>query len=230
MSLKEYLQKAYKEVRLTSEDDLGTFRLLEGTLSPERENLILVYGGSFNPPHKGHIDVILSGLRPELGAVALVILPSEDFHLRYKLTSSYPEFFLSRKRRAELLNAIDLIPKSKVWVWSNTWYPFKPFTEALVRLAKADGFKVAFSHMIGPDNLDVEDALDNYPYRFPRMLISNKARHVSSSFGSDGKPVKWKGFGDWSRNEVNSARANGISEYCLMWLRSCAMLLKPASR
>jgi hypothetical protein len=200
MSLKHYMRMAYKEARLTSEADLSTVQHLDGTLQSDHENLVLVYGGSFNPPHRGHLDVLLSGLRPEVAAIAIVILPSEDYHLRHKVANTHPAFFLQQKRRADILSAIPSIPKAnKVWVWTNTWYPFKPFTEALVRLTRADGFKLAFSHLIGPDNLSLRDPLAIFPYELPRILVTNKARHVAAQFLPGGKPAIWDGFGDWSR-------------------------------
>lgn len=199
MSLQHYLQMAYKEVHLTSEAELSMMQHLNGTLQSDRENLILVYGGSFNPPHRGHIDVLLSGLRPEIAAVAIVILPSEDFHLRNKVANSHPDFFLHQKRRADIWNAIPSIPRARVWVWTSTWYPFKPFTEALVRSTKADGFNLAFSHLIGPDNLNPRDPLMILPYELPRVLVTNKARQVAAQFLPDGKPAMWNGFGEWSR-------------------------------
>lgn len=199
MSLKHHLQMAYKEVGLTSEDAFRSIEALEATLQSNSENLLLVYGGSFNPPHRGHIDVILSGLRPEVAAVAIVILPSEDWHLRDKVSKSYPDFFLSQKRRADLLGAISSIPKARVWVWPATWYPFKPFCQALFRSAKASGFRLAFARLVGPDNLDPEDPLNIMPYALPGVLVTDRARNVATHFLPDGKPVIWNGFGQWSR-------------------------------
>ncbi|KAE9962990.1 hypothetical protein EG327_001737, partial [Venturia inaequalis] len=79
MSLKHYLRMAQKEVHLTGKAELDSVQHLDVNLQYERNNLILVYGGSFNPPHRGHIDVLLSGLRPEVGALAIVVLPCEDY-------------------------------------------------------------------------------------------------------------------------------------------------------
>lgn len=199
MSLKQYLHKAYKEARLTTEVDLSPIQHLTGNLQMDCDNLILVYGGSFNPPHRGHIDVLLSGLRPEVAAVGIVVLPSEDFHLRNKVAKSHPGFFLHMKRRADIWDAIPSIPKDRVWVWTSTWYPFKTVIDALVRLTNADGFKVSFSNMIGPDNLNLEDPLNILPYKFDTVLVTNKARNVASQFLSDGRLGKWDGFGEWTR-------------------------------
>lgn len=188
---------AYQEVRLTSQADLEACERLEGILQPDRENLILVYGGSFNPPHQGHLHVLLSGLTSEVAAVAIVVLPSEDFHLRHKVANSHPEFFLHMQRRADIWNNIPSIPKSKIWVWTSTWYPFKPFTDTMVRMAEKDGFKLTFSHLIGPDNVNPKNPLSIYPYQLPTVLVTNKARHVASHFDSDGRPTIWEGFGNW---------------------------------
>lgn len=217
MSLQVYLKHAYKEVRLALDSLLSSVDRIDGTLQPGRDNLILVYGGSFNPPHRGHVDVLLSALRFEVSPIAIVVLPSEDFHLRNKVAESHPEFFLSRERRADLWNAMPTIPKDKVWVWPSTWYPFLPFTEAVVRLAKNDGFNVAFSHLIGPDNLNRLDPLMNLPYRLPRILVSSKARHVPTHFTADGRPKLWTNFGDWSR--VNST--GKFPKWCFMAACAC---------
>lgn len=199
MSVQRYLKAAYKQVRLASDDLLSSVDGIDGQLQPGRDNLILVYGGSFNPPHRGHLDVLLSGLRPEVSPVAVVVLPSENFHLRHKLAGKEANFFLNRQRRADLWNAIPSLPKNIVWVWPSTWYPFLPFTEAVVRLAKDDGFRIAFCHLIGPDNLNPHDPLMNLPYRLPRILVTNRARHVAAQFDADGSPKTWTNFGKWSR-------------------------------
>ncbi|KAH8664408.1 hypothetical protein BX600DRAFT_498193 [Xylariales sp. PMI_506] len=51
--------------------------------------------------------------------------------------------------------------------------------------------------MIGSDNLRLQEPLLNPPFSFSSILVTNKARHVRSHFLSNGRPVPWKGFGDW---------------------------------
>ncbi|KAI7763807.1 hypothetical protein LZL87_012705 [Fusarium oxysporum] len=221
MSLRPYLEAAYKEVRLSTEVALSPLQHLNCHLKKGQDNLILVYGGSFNPPHRGHLDVLLSALHPVVNAVAMVVLPSEDFHLRHKLANSHPEFFMSRKTRAALWAEMPQVPKDKVWIWSETWYPFFTFMEAAQRFCEADGYKIVFSHLIGPDNLNRADALDNLPYRLPRILVTNKARHVTSQFLPNGQPTKWKGFGEWSPQTVTCDGQEGqpeeVAEEATLW-------------
>lgn len=198
MSLQHYLRKAYEAALLSSDDMTSTVRDITGTLQRDGENLVLVYGGSFNPPHRGHLDILSALLHPKLAALAVVILPSEDFHLRHKMTNSHPGFFLRQKRRADIWEALPQVPRDKVWVWRSTWYPFEPFTEALVRLTRQDGFKLVLSHVIGPDILNTGDPLSmDIPCALPRMLVTNRGRNVSGQFLSDGRPVRWAGFKDW---------------------------------
>ncbi|KAF5546724.1 Rossmann-like alpha beta alpha sandwich fold [Fusarium napiforme] len=195
MSLRPYLESTYREVRFSTDTALHPLQKLDCHLKKGQDNLILVYGGSFNPPHRGHLDVLLSALHPVINAVVVVVLPSEDFHLRHKLKDSHPEFF--RKPRAALWAEMPQVPRSRVWIWSETWYPIFTFMEAAQRLCEADSNKIVFSHLIVPDNLNRADALNNLPYRLPRLLVNNKAQHVPSQFLPNGQPTKWKGFGEW---------------------------------
>lgn len=203
MSLKTLLLEAYREVHLSWDAILETVRNLNVTLQPGRENLILVYNGTFNPPHKGHVDVLLSGLRPEADAAAVVILPCEDYLLQNKLGNDAKTFKLQLDRRADVLEAIPGIPKDRVWVWRSTYHPFQKMVQALQRIAQAAGLTVAFSHMIGPDNLRLADPLAILPYFAPRLLVTNKARHVPAHFLPSGIPVNWVGFGQWSCNHYS---------------------------
>ncbi|KAL6922873.1 hypothetical protein ACHAPO_010595 [Fusarium lateritium] len=222
MSLRSYLEAAYRDIRLSTETALKPLQKLDCRLQKGQDNLILVYGGSFNPPHRGHLDVLLSALHPVVNAVAAVVLPSEDFHLRHKLANSHPDFFMSRKTRAALWAEIPQVPKDKVWIWSETWYPFLTFMEAAQRLCEADGYKVIFSHLIGPDNLNRADALNNLPYRLPRILVTNKARYEPSQFLPNGQPTKWKGFGEWCQRKVTCDGLNGqaeeLAEEVALWI------------
>ncbi|CEI41870.1 hypothetical protein FVEN_g3804 [Fusarium venenatum] len=212
MSLRPYFEAAFREVRLSTETALNPLQKLDCHLKKGQDNLILVYGGSFNPPHRGHLDVLLSALHPLVNAVAVVVLPSEDFHLRHKLANSHPEFFMSRKTRAALWAEMPQVPKDNVWIWSETWYPFLTFMEAAHRLCETDGYKIVFSHLIGPDNLNRADALNNLPYRLPRILVTNKARHEPSQFLPSGQPTTWKGFGEWIPQKMTFDGKNGQPE------------------
>jgi len=197
--LKVYLQKAYEEVGLASDAEGTTIQDLAAELKSNAENLILVYSGAFNPPHQGHVDVIRSGLRLDLAAVAIVILPSDDQYAKDKVVGKHPYFFLNQRRRADIWQASALFPKTRVWVWRNTKPLFYSFAESLLRLTKTDSYKLEFGRLDGPDNLNIQNPFA-YVYRegFRRMVVTNKARHLQSHFGPDNKPLKWNGCGDWS--------------------------------
>ena len=60
-------------------------------LDRSRANVILVYYGSFNPPHRGHLAVLWHAyyqLAKELNIVAAVIRPFHDDRVRFKYRDS----------------------------------------------------------------------------------------------------------------------------------------------
>lgn len=207
--LKTHLLQALYAHQLELQVDPSNIAMLEGVLQESRDNLVLVYAGSFNPPHRGHLDMLLSGLREEIGAVAVVVVPNEDYYVRSKVTEAYP-FFLPQRRRADLWNAVSVVPKTKVLVWSAAWRPFELVTQSVVNSTQEAGFSVTFCHIAGPDNLNREDPLSIGPCYLPALLVSDRARMDASHFDCSGRPLPWTGFEQWRIGKWWSLFANGI--------------------
>lgn len=87
-------------------------------LDPSRTNVILVYHGSFNPPHRGHLAVLWHAyhqLAQDLNIIAAIIRPSQDDRLRFKYRNlEIKPFALALSDRALLWEADPHFPP---WAW-----------------------------------------------------------------------------------------------------------------
>ncbi|KAL7931306.1 hypothetical protein V8C35DRAFT_310065 [Trichoderma chlorosporum] len=200
--LKHYLQAAYKEFFANSEVQTDAFQQLTTELHRENDNILLVYSGAFNPPHPGHVEALLSGLKLEtlrLTTVGIVIVPCTDEYVKSKLIDGQPYVFLSEARRADIWDAIPSIPKTTVWVWRGAAEQFKPFTQTLIRSVEADGLTLSIALFCGPDNINLQSPFSkDLFYDFDHIVVTNKARHLSTHFHSNGTPVRWGDSEEWT--------------------------------
>src|SRR5271156_2536330 len=92
-------------------DDSRKARLRSGSdkrgiplLSKDKVNRVLIYPGSFNPPHVGHLSVLRHAFEssPDLNIVAGVVVPAIVEQIGEKNYRSRRHLVLSREQRSEL--------------------------------------------------------------------------------------------------------------------------------
>ena len=172
-------------------------------LLKSRTNRILLYCGSFNPPHRGHLHLLKHAFMrgtPLMNVIAAIILPRSDESVAQKVNKEDGRFMLGIDER-RLLWEQDVCFPPWAWVYNRTSThtpSFTIFLQRLTNVAKKDGFRIEFVPLYGagfgePSN--PPDAL----YGCEAMILCDAARPADFQRSSgrlrdfDGC-TRWKGY------------------------------------
>jgi Cytidylyltransferase-like len=194
----QYFHSVYPDksskARLRSSSDKREIPLL----SKNRVNRVLVYPGSFNPPHVGHLSVLRHAFEssPDLNIVAGIIRPMPVEHIKGKNFQSGRCLVLSEKQRLELWKRDVRFP---AWAFA---LKSTELREEIANAAKKDGYEILYIGLGGPDIWDFRSPYRHVCRRYAKNLISNAARRASF-LGPDGVPQPFNGYTTWQRLELD---------------------------
>ena len=197
----QYFHSAYpnysRNARLRSGSDKRGIPLL----SKDNVNRVLLYPGSFNPPHVGHLSVLRHAFdsSPDLNIVAGIVLQMAVEHIEEKNYRSGRRLVLSLEQRSELWKRDARFP---AWALAPSCKSSVELREKIANAAKKDGYEILYVNLSGPDIWNF-----NWPHRHvheacTEHLISNAAR--SAPFlRPDGVPQPIKSYTTWQRLELD---------------------------
>jgi hypothetical protein len=120
-------------------------------LRSERTNRILLYPGSFNPPHHGHLELLHHVFaRSGCDIVAAILIPLDDNRLIRKCRAVGEDLILFKKQRVELWRG-KYWPHDWLWVYDRTEQEWEEFRCLLTNRTIDNGFDVSFILLCGPD-------------------------------------------------------------------------------
>src|SRR5271154_4876479 len=195
----QYFHSVYpndsRKARLRSGSDKRGIPLL----SKDRVNRVLIYPGSFNPPHVGHLGVLRHAFEssPDLNIVAGIVLPAAVENIEAKNWESGRRLVLSREQRSELWKRDARFP---AWAFAPNYESSAGLREEIANAAKKDGYEILYIKLGGPDACDFSCG---HMYTSCTVRLISDAARSAPFLGPDGVPKPIKGYTTWQRLELD---------------------------
>lgn len=179
------------------------------TLIKGQTNRIMVYRGSFNPPHVGHMNLLTYAFDHGGQDIrAAIILTSSDESLETKFREFDGTMRLSKKDRQKLWKNDDRLPLW-AWVWEDSSDEWKELRRRLKQKARSAGYQIEYLILYGPDGLNLfEDVSDvGRDARFHtsdinQILVCDVSREAGLPDQSEELRTLC-GFGPWRKLELD---------------------------
>lgn len=167
-------------------------------------NRILLFPGSFNPPHRGHLQLLqhaFENARDDLGIVAAIIIITDDDRLRDKLSGEENAITFSKEQRAKLWR-FNIETLDWAWVYDVSEVGWETMRPELIRNAKKDGMDVKFILLGGPDSVGAERRIDPRRWQCADLITSDISRPVDFRYPNSLRQLS--GFSMWEKPKVDS--------------------------
>lgn len=203
--LGHYIRHAFDEIGLPTDDVSfeGPFLRQKGI------NRILFYPGTFNPPHKGHRDLLahsFANAGDDLHIAAAIILPTDDERLELKMSSQQYTLKLNKFQRAALLRNSALQAQAFL-IFDHSEEDWRRFRAALMSVFQQACIEVKLVMLGGPDWIKMEAAHDPAYWDCADALICDVSRPVNFRYPSCVAQIA--GHTQWEKPSVNIDRLRG---------------------
>lgn len=155
-SLAEYIQRVHSRYpgNVSSLDPFPKANLHAPTLLKGQTNRILVYRGSFSPPHVGHLALLKHAFEHggrDLNMIAAMVKPIKGGERPAVAMCSGEVALFSMEERIALWKEDERLPEW-AWVYEDSMPELRKLMYCLVKMAKEDGYDLDFVALYGPDN------------------------------------------------------------------------------
>lgn len=181
-------------------------------LSAEGRNRVLIFPGTFNPPHIGHLQLLDSVLQDAMGPLAIravIVFPHDDYPVRQKVEQEELPFCLEKKARVRLW-------KESGYMFTNTWFytdskqSLKGLQRQLQKNLKERGIQLSYMLLYGPDWMSYRGLYHPSQWHCKEAITSDISRLVDFRLPSTLRQLP--GCRPWINILVKEGSAEGESE------------------
>ncbi|KAI4957359.1 hypothetical protein J4E86_004497 [Alternaria arbusti] len=231
--LEHYIRLASNSISLpTPSDSYFTSPEHASVLHRNRENKIIMYTGSFNPPHLGHFELAFhTFLRSSSTTIAVVFLPLRD-RLKAKDGAIVNEkIFATEKEQRIALLQNDLLQRWS-WFYKGHRTELQTHETTLIEEAKKDGFQVSFVVLAGSDKLEREEVETKLSWllQWGEIITSDITRPSRWFKGPERPPTRLPGSGRETSAMNAEARVTNVAYLYGSKSTAVGMLLWKANR
>ncbi|KAF4449322.1 hypothetical protein FALBO_16683 [Fusarium albosuccineum] len=147
---------------------------------PKGVNRVLLYPGSFNPPHTGHLQLlqhVFNNAGDDLHIVAAIVILTDDNRLQDKLSGEENPLILSKEQRVKLWQG-NGIPVDWVWIYDKSESDWMTFRTRLIDNLRKDGIDLKFVLLGGPDAIGAEGIYNPAYWNCSDCITSDISRPV----------------------------------------------------
>jgi hypothetical protein len=200
-------------------------------LESTRTNRILLYPGSFNPPHHSHLALlqhIYGSSQDDINVLAAIILPLGDDCIERKCRAAGEDLVLTKDQRVRLWRG-EFGPNGWYWVYDRSREDWDSFRNRLADAITQDGFDLKFAVLCGPDYVKRTSPPPWKAWDCDEIIVSDVSRFANfTTLDGTCTLCQLKDCEPWGCVAYDKEDASRRAKETASWLVSGLSLLSPS--
>ncbi|KAN0089981.1 hypothetical protein V8E51_018560 [Hyaloscypha variabilis] len=193
-----------------------------------RINRILLYPGCFNPPHRGHFELLCHGKGKcgrDMCIIAAIVLPLDDESLVWKLRDQENPLIFHKDERVRLWKGH--VPGDWYWMYDRSISEWYGFQERLTQAITKDGFDVRWVLLCGPDHVKVNEVPQLPLWGCQDIIVSNVGRPAEFVSPTGNKLKMLAGYEAWEGITPDLKALQRYAKESTAWVYSGIFMISP---